>query len=300
MFKRVNFYEFVVREAEGAGGGGAPPPGGGGAPPAGGATNSGAGDSAPAAGAGGTTPAPAGQVPTGEGVLSAFRPEGLPDHLYGASDKDTVEKLYGAYKGARDAIAQFGEVPKEASGYVFEPSDPVKPFAESLAKDPFFDKVKGLALQHKIPAKQFNGFIDGVMAEMIAGELVTEPFNAEKERLALAPDIADPKERAAAADKIARENIALVDVWKEQGMPENVATWLHSQLDRASANQLVSFFADRLGEERPALGGAAPVGNVSESELDARMADPRNTVGNPKYDPAFAKHTQAMFQAFYR
>ncbi|PPQ39370.1 hypothetical protein SAMN06265338_103216 [Rhodoblastus acidophilus] len=286
---KFRFSDLILREAEGGSGAG------GGAAAASGAAP-GADGAAQNTGAGGDG-APAGQA-SGQGDLSAFRPEGLPDHLYGASDRETVEKLYGAYKGARDAIATFGEVPKDAAGYVFEPSETVKPFAESLSKDPFFEKVKGLALQHKIPAKQFNGFIDGIMSEMIAGELVTEPFNAEKERLALAPDIADPKERAAAADKIARENIALVDVWKSQGMPENVATWLHSQLDRASANQLVSFFADRLGEERPALGGT-PVGNVTETQLDARMADPRNQVGGPQYDAEFAKQTAAMFKAFY-
>lgn len=244
-------------------------------------------------------PAAGGQAPEPASAPSAYRPEGLPDHFYGKSDKDTIDNLYKAVDGFRRSQSERGEVPKDASGYVFEPADPVKPYAEALANDPFFEKVKASALAHQIPAKQFNGFLNAIMSEMIAGEMVGEPFSADKERAALAPDIADPAERAKKADAIVRENIALVDSWKAQGLPEGSAQWLASQLDRAAANQTLAWIQSRLGETPPALGGAAATGASTKAQLDAMMADPRGKVGSPSYDPAFVRQRDEAFRANY-
>ena len=68
---------------------------------------------APEDGAGAAAPAGSpdpggagGQATGGEGSPSPYRPEGLPDHLYGASDRETLDKVFGAYKPAREAIAR--------------------------------------------------------------------------------------------------------------------------------------------------------------------------------------------------
>jgi hypothetical protein len=255
----------------------------------------------PASGASSSSAPADGQVPAGGGQFSnvaPYRPEGLPDHLFGANERETLDKVFGAYKGARDSIARFGEVPKEAKDYVFEPADPVKPYAEALGKDPFFEKVKGIALAHQIPKGQFNNFINGVLSEMIAGEMVADPFNPDKERAALVPDVTDPTQRAQKADQIIRENIALLDAWKAQGLPESSHALLSSQMDRAAANQLVSWISARSGEQRPALGGALQ-GAITKADLDRRTADPRNNIGTSQYDRAFAAETDAMYKRFY-
>jgi hypothetical protein len=230
--------------------------------------------------------------------VSAYRPEGLPDHLYGASEKETLDKVWGAYKGARDAIGALGEVPKSPDDYKFEWSEKVKPYEANLKDDKFLGKVRGIAHELKIPTKQFATLLDRVMSEMIAGDMVAEPFDATREIAALVPDVKDPAERMKQADAMSREAIARVEAWKEQDMPEDAATFLLSMMDRAPAIKLANWIADRAGEARPALNGHQ-AGGVTESQLDQMMDDPRGELGNAKYDPAFVKSRDEAFQRFY-
>lgn len=247
---------------------------------------------------------PAGQAasPAGAGDSAAapsiYRPEGLADHLVGGSDQETIDKLSKAYAGARDAIAKAGEVPKDASGYVFQPSDKVKPYAERLDQDPFWSTTKEIALKNHIPAKTFQGFIGDLMEAMVEKNLVAEPFSPEKERAALVPDISDPKARATIADRIIRDNLATIATWKEQGLPEDAAVALASTMDRAATNHLVGWIRDLRGEQPPALNGAN-VDATSEAEFNRRMEDPRNDISSPKYDPAFAAETTRIAKDLY-
>jgi hypothetical protein len=144
----------------------------------------------------------------------------------------------------------------------------------------------------------FQSYFGDLMESMVDKGIVAEAFSPEKERKALAPDIADPKERAAAADRIVQENTELVKVWAKQGMPEAVATDLLSRMNFASTNKLIDWIRDSRSEQRPALGGQPP-GKITEAELDARIADPRNNYGTPQYDKAFAEKTTEMKRAFY-
>lgn len=280
----------------GAGGGDA------GAAPAAPAADSG---SNPAGASSGGAPA-AGQAVVGEGVgkdvpASPYRPDGLPDHFLGANDRETVDKLHKAVEGFRKSMGDKGEVPKDAGAYAFEPSDTVKPYTEGLEGDAFFQAVKGEAHKVGLGSKQFNLFMNGIMSQMIEGGLVGEPFSADKEMQALLPDVADPKERATKADALVRDNLALIEAWKGRGenaLPDSVHTFLQSNMDRAAANQLVAWVAAQMGETRPALGGA-PSGGVTEAQVNARVADPRNRPDGPKYDPAFARETNRLFQALY-
>lgn len=229
---------------------------------------------------------------------SIYRPEGLADHLVGGSDQETIDRLTKAYAGARDAIAKAGEVPKDATGYVFQPSDKVKPYAERLDQDPFWAATKEIALKNHIPAKTFQGFIGDLMEAMVDKNLVAEPFSAEKERTALVPDITDPKARATIADRIIRDNLATIEAWKEQGLPDDAATSLASTMDRAATNHLVAWIREARGEQPPALNGGK-VDAATEAEFDRRMADARNDIGSPKYDPAFAAETTRMAKDLY-
>ena len=77
----------------------------------------------PAAGA----PA-AGQAPADPGASAAYRPEGLPDHLLGKDERETIDKLFKAYGGAREAIAKFGAVPEAPDKYEFTPAEAVAPY----------------------------------------------------------------------------------------------------------------------------------------------------------------------------
>lgn len=287
---KTMFFPMIAREQPDAGGGAAAPA------PAPAAPTTPAAD-APAMNAG--APAPAGQAAAPVASPSPYRPEGLPDHLYGKSDQETIDALFKTVDGFRRAQAERGEAPKDPSGYAFEPAEALKPYADSLARDPFFDKVKAAAHKHGLPTKVFNGFLNEIMSEMVAGQMVADAYDPEKERAALLPDVTDPGERAKAADALVRENIARIAAFQAQGLPEPSAKWLTSQLDRAAANQALAFFLGRMGETAPALGGSAATGGMTDKQLEAMMADPRGKVGNQKYDPAFVQQRDAAFRAHY-
>lgn len=255
----------------------------------------GAGSGGEAAGASGESQQPAGGA---SGAVSPYRPEGLPDHLAGTTEKETIEKLWNGYKGARDKIAHGGDVPAEAAGYTFEPSDAVKPYAESLATDPLFGAAREIALKHGLSNKAFGGFMNDIMAAMIDGGGVIEPFSAEKELETLLPDVTDPAARKTQGEKLSRDAIALLDVFKQQGAPEAAIEFLKLNLDRAVAIQLVNWMGSRppaSGEIAPALGGKPGGAGISREELKKRDADPRNNYDSGKYDPDFAAETTRLY-----
>jgi hypothetical protein len=263
------------------------------------------GDSGGGSSAGGQQSPTGGQAQGAGGGASPYRPEGLPDHLVGASERETIDKLFGAYKPAREAIGKFGELgelPADPTAYKFEPSEALKPYSEHLATDPAFKMVQDAAHKAGIRDKQFAPFISGVMEAMIEGGLVEPPVDVAKERAALVPADAanlDDAGKAAAVDKRVRTNHALIDVWKGRGLDEDAATALSSMLDSAAANRAIEFFAAQLKTEQPALGGGH-AGAVTEASLEARTRDPRNRHGSPQYDAAFAAETTRQFQQFYK
>ncbi len=267
-----------------------------GASPAAGADAGAAGAAAAAAAA--SPGAAADPAAAAAAAASAYRPEGLPDHLYGANERETLDKLFKAYSGARETIAKAGDVPKAVDGYAFEASEKLKPFTEGLDKDPFWTTVKEVSLKHGLPAKSFQGLFGDLMEKMVDGGLVAEPFSPEAERAALVPDITDPKARAATADRIIRENLAQVKAWGEQGLDPASVKALEATMDRAATNKLVEWIRTSRGEQPPALNGM-PAGDITEAQLDARIADPRNNFGSPQYDKAFATETTEMKKKFY-
>lgn len=224
--------------------------------------------------------------------------EGIPDHMRGADEKATFAALAKAYAGARTELAKSGEVPKDVSGYAFTPSEKVAPYLTGLDQDPFWATTKDLALKHGLSTSKFQGLFGDILEAMVDKSMVAEPFDVEAERAALVPEVADPKQRAAAADRIVRENLATVKAWGEQGLDPGAVKALEATLDRAATNRLVQWIRDRSGEQAPATGGLSPDA-VTETDLDRRSADPRNQVGGPKYDPSYARETDRLYRAFY-
>lgn len=116
-------------------------------------------DDAPAAGDGDNAKKPAAGSP--------YRPEGLPDHLYGKDDKETIDKLNGVVAGIRKDLAKKG-VPETPDKYDIKLDDDIakkvlRPGKDG--KDPMLEKFKPIF--HK----------RGVSNEA-ATEMVTELYKA--------------------------------------------------------------------------------------------------------------------------
>lgn len=266
-------------------------PSGGAAPPAGGAS--------PQPGAAG------GGQPSGEGgATGPYRPDGLPDHLFGTSERETLDKVWGAYRPARDEIAKFGELgklPKDETGYSFEPSEKVKPYLADIEKDPVMKVVREAALKSGIRDKQFTPFIGTIMEAMIDGDMVQPPVDLDAERAALLPAEAkglDEAGQKAAVDKRVRDNHARLDLFKARGLDEKAAEALGLNLDTAAGNKAIEWIAEATRTPQPTTGGN-PTGGTTHEQVKARLADPRGKVGHSKYEKSFADETDRMYQSLY-
>lgn len=244
-----------------------------------------------------TTPAPGTTPPPPP--AAGYRPDGLPDHLAGQNDKETIDKLFKSVDGFRRTQAERGEVPAESKAYTLTPSDSIKPYIEKYDSDPVFAATRDLALKHGLTQKQFDGFVSGWIETLSQGDVLGEPYNPDRERAALMPDEKDPAQRTIKVESLVRENIARVTTWKEQGLPDAAAKWLLASMDRAGPNQLTAWIAARGGEATPALSGINAGTAITEQMLNARVADPRGRVGEPKYDPDFAAETTRLYKAKY-
>lgn len=256
---------------------------------------------APAAPSPGGDPTPpasgapaAGQVPPASGGPSpAYRPEGLPDHLLGKDDRDTLDKVSKAYAGARDAIAKFGSVPDAPEKYAFAPAEAVAPYLPNVAEDPAFKAAQAAAHKHGLGDKQFAGFVNDFMAGLIGGQMLEDPFSADKERAIIAPDVSDPGERAKAAAKASSDTVAFLDAMQQQGrIDQATADWAKGRTDRGHFLKLMS--AMRAGAPGIEMGGQNGAADVTKADLEKRHADPRQ-----KSDPTFQAETNRLYQHLY-
>lgn len=277
----------VLRGPEGGGGGtgGSPPP----PPAAGGGAAGGSPPPPPAAGDGGGSPPAAG----------AYRPEGLPDHLYDADPKAFADKLFGAYKGARDQIAQRGAVPEAADKYTFAPPPEVAPYFGDVTKDPAFVAFAGVAHKHGLTDKQFGPLLADFMGE-VKKLGIEPPVDIKAEHAKMFPDIADAAAREQKVNATINDHAAWIDTLGKQNpkIGEAGATELSLLLGTAAGVATLAALREQLGQEvLPAHGDAA--GGVNAADLQARLKDPRNDNRSPKFDRAFAEETDRLYRDRY-
>jgi hypothetical protein len=257
---------------------------------------------AAAAGAGGSSPPANGQASGAAGAdpSAAYRPEGLPEHLAGASERETLDKVFKAYDGFRRAESERGTVPKEPKDYAFTPADEIKDFTGDLQKDGFFQKVLSHAHAAGLSDKQVNGFFNGMMKDLVEAGAVEKPVNFDVEIDALIPLEAkglDTAGQKAAASRRIADNLAWIKGAEAQGnLDAEVATYLSAQLaDTALGHRAIEFMR-KLGDQAgPALGGdGAGAGGATEADYDRLLGDERQNSNDPKVKQTWAAEKQAL------
>lgn len=294
QFDRL-IHDTLLRAPDGAGGGAAAAVAGPGAavepPPPGGIDPAAAGSSSSAA---------AGGQAQDAGAAGPYRPQGLPDNLYGANDRETIDRLRDAFLGYRRTDSTRGPVPDKPDGYQFEWSEPLQPYAESLAQDRFFtDTVRASALKHGLGQKQLNGFLNDVLGEMISGDLVEPPLDKAAERRLLLPPEAQTlpeAEQNAAIDRRMHDNMAWLQAIKAQGMPAPAADLLLAELgDKGNGHIALEWLRGRIGAgAQPTAGGGG--GGVGDADLQKRLSDPRGDPSRPEYDRNFQAETVRLYK----
>jgi hypothetical protein len=247
------------------------------------------------------TAAAPGQPAAAASPPSAYRPDGLPDHLFGTDDKTTIDNLWKSYAGFRDRMAQLEPPPKDGAGYQFTWSDKVSPYMQDAGDDKFVQGLRDVALKAGMNNGQANGFLNGAIELMLELDLVDKPVDPQAELAKMIPAdaVSLPKaEQDAAVQRRIATNLAYVDGLVADGLSKASADAIKAELAGfPELHQLVELMRGGTGA-KPALGGNVPAA-VTAADLEKRTADPRNQVGNAKFEPAFAAETTRLYQQVY-
>lgn len=228
------------------------------------------------------------------------KPDGLPEHLIGQSDQETIDRLANAYKGARDELAKgkSPDVPEKADAYTFEWPEALK---GSIAEDDqAVATFREIAHEHGFTQQQIDA-VPKFFEKMAEKGLIEQPIDNN----ALLESLAPADFKGSATDKQVRgaQRLTAADSWvkqltEAQGYTDGMKNELRLLTTSADGVAVIESLM-RGGMTQSVQPGGQPEPSFTKAELEARVADPRNDSSNPKYQPDFAERTTAMFKEFY-
>ncbi|MBE2191872.1 MAG: hypothetical protein IAE63_06805 [Alphaproteobacteria bacterium] len=254
-----------------------------------------------------TSKADVAKQPTGEGEgdpktpVGPYRPEGLPDHLYGESEKDIIDKLFKGYKGARDELSKSGksQVPEKADDYKLDlPEDLAKSVLRpgEDGKDPMFEAMRLAAHKHGIPADKALAWVSDFYTA--AAELSNAQGDGQS-------DADFDYKKLGGADKAkpivdgvvaAMNGLLSRGVLEQSDVDELYLYTLHSE-GVTALRKLIEATGDKIIPAKSESGGDGKT--VNEAVLKQRVSDPRYRHGSKDFDQAFYDETTKMFEEFY-
>lgn len=260
---------------------------------------SGAGD--PPAGAPPQTPAPAGAV---------YRPDGLPDHMLGKTDQETIDNLKKAVDGyrQRDAEAGVPADPKAYGEFGTEIPETIKPHLNDMMQDDLWNRVTAKAAELKVSKAQYQGLVMEMMSASAEMGILEPPVDHEAEKALLVPDSAKhlpAPEQKAARERRMTENFAFVDTMVKSdqnptGISKEAAEFAKAMLgDTARGHEVFEYMRAMAGGKPggPAMNLNGQAGSADpRAELARRSGLPENTPGNPKFN----KQSHAELMADYQ
>jgi hypothetical protein len=260
---------------------------------------------------GGTPPPPAAGVQPPAGP---YRPQGLPETMFGADDRETMDKMAEALKGYRTRDSERG-VPDKPDAYMaFDLANvdaTLKPHMEGLVKDPLYKAVADVAMAEKVPVGAMQKIVTTLYSEAVKAGVFEGFLDVEAERAQLLPDSAKSLAKAdqdKAIETRLQENEDFVNLLARPGadgkalLDQKDADHVKLMLmDSAAGNRFLEFFRSQMtgaGRAQPLAGGAGAgaSGGTSREALRARMAAPEMQVGHPKFNRAAYDQLMADYQ----
>lgn len=270
--------------------------------PAAAAAAPGASSSQPgAAGSSAAPPSPAGELPAGTPppVLAGdiYKPDGLPDHMLGKSNNETIDNMKKALDGyrARDADQKIPDDPKAYAEFSGDIPDTIKSHIETLKSDPLFERVAATAAELKLSVPQYQGLVQSLMSASAEMGILEPPVDVAAEKAALVPDVArhlPEAQQAAAREQRMNENFAYIDQMvargKDQGgLSKDAGEYAKAMLgDTARGHEFIEFLRGQgaAGHKGPVMGFQSPGAGDPKADISKRAALPENTWGHPKFD----------------
>lgn len=247
------------------------------------------------AGDGGQAGADDGNPPPVADPSGPYRPDGLPDTMYGKDDKETIDKLHQAFKGYRDRDGQ-RQVPENAEAYrefkLDDAPEAVRPHLEALAADPLFSAVAQIAHEEKVPTATLQRLTTKLYEQAAEMGILDDVVDTAAERASLVPEVAKslPKaEQDRQIDARLQANEDWVNLQIQHGLPEGVAKHgLAMLMDTAAGNQLIEYFRSKMGGtgDNPLPGDGGGAGRSQRDQLRTRLAAPEMQAGHPAFDSA--------------
>lgn len=226
----------------------------------------------------------------------AYRPEGLPEHLAGDSERTTIDKLFTAYKGARTELAKKqGEAaaPESPDKYTLpedstiNQDDEALPVVQKVFHEAGLSQKQFEAVMGKIgPALQEAGLLEADLTEEQAAEAMAQEL--EK----LGPN----------GQKQVDSAVAWLRMLEGKGVlnEKGVMGMMLAFGDKSDGIKALNAIRTYYGEKNIPMGDpTVGDGSMTEAELYQAVADPRYKPGTEKYDPAFRKKVDDQFRKFY-
>ncbi|MBW8639033.1 hypothetical protein K1W69_17690 [Hoeflea sp. WL0058] len=239
----------------------------------------------------------AGASPAGDPPAEPYRPDGLPETMYGDNDHGTIDKMAEALKGYRDRDAQ-RQLPETAEAYsqfdLESAPEEIRPMIGELASDPLFGKVSAIALERGVPVGDMQAITLSLYSAAHEAGLFEQHIDPAQERSLLLPDSAAtlPKEQQdQAIDQRLQANSDFVDLMVQNaGLDKAVGE--HAKLmlmDTAAGNRFFEWIAGQVqGTDRaqPQPGQGGNTGASRREQLRAELAKPEMQPGHRMFDRA--------------
>lgn len=276
-----------LRDAAGEGGGGGAAAGGQGA-------NAGAAAGAAAAAGDGSNGAAA-------AAGQPYRPQGLPDTMFGKDDRETMDKMATALSGYRTRDAERA-VPDTVDAYgqfdATNAPDFLKAHLPGLAKDPGFAAAAQVAKEHGVPVKTMHAMTTALYQAAHEAGILEAPVDPAAERAALLPQTHKNSSKAdqdAAIEARLQANEDFIKLLMKPGAdgksqldPKVGENALLMLMDTAAGNQFIEFMrgmATGEGRAQPLTqGNNGNGGRDARGELRARMADLESKRGTAAFN----------------
>lgn len=266
----------------------------------------------PPAPSAGDPPAAASPPPAAAGDI--YKPEGLPDTMFGKSDKETLDNAAKALKGYRDRDAA-NSIPDKAEAYgefAGEIPDTIKPHLDTLKADPLFGRVAEKALALRVPLPAYQGLVQEFLSVSAEMGLMEPIVDVAAEKAALLPETAKhlpDTEQKAAIEQRMNTNFAFLDAMvargaQNGGIAKEDADFAKAMLgDSAKGHRIFEWMAKTAGGGS----GRGPAMNINggnksadpKADLQARAALPQNTVGHREFDRASWNQLQTDYKAVH-
>jgi hypothetical protein len=248
-------------------------------------------------------PAAAAPAPGAPPVLAGYIPDKLPAELKGSTDRETIDKLLGAYSGQATELTARGTVPKEPKDYKFELSpDLVKVFGDP-EKDRGTQIFRNVAHKHGLTAEQAAGVFSEFHGQMLADGVI-KPFDivAEGKQLlgSQAAGLTPVQIETAATQRWQTANSWIDGLEGSKVLSKEQAVLARGLIENAAGIQLMEALKGMTRETGAQGGNGVPTGGISKADLDARANDPRSNPMMPQYSKAYADETEALFKGFYK